>query len=794
MEEEENEITEGIDELSVPQYQIKLENIDFEYKQLKAQLFMLEQEHTRNQINLNSKIESAKRDLIKPMKDLQEVKNRKNRSKEMEREKENIISQTSSKGKEKIQKLENKLEMLIEDENQKYEIKSMIENDISSTEVEIKKMEKEITDLDKKTETIAKTYPSIFKKLTDDFNLFDKKSRMEINIKEINNKIKMEINKIKYFEDIKSQMKVKSPNSEEIKYKIDEKIKDIDNLVTFISGEANKILQIENYFEFLDSCYENVVTIETIKSLIIPFFKQMLEKYEQFKLEQSENIIDIENEIQDLYDTIPLTKEIKKKAESKENELKNEKSYLDYINLLINECEKVLGKCKPYESKTENDLLDSDIEYEIIEDIKEIILKSVEDKKKEEVRQNFEEYIEIKTMLRASTNWNNEYNDVVKGYDDIIIRHKNQMEKFNRDKKIIQDELKALNDTINLRSKELKNVISQFKEEDFSQYFNLNKNLLKLILFKEKKSIVKNNQYELKKGTIQENVLIDHSRKKTNMYNNLKRKYLLEYYKHLYSQENLDSKGLKEKASKNHEEAQKKIKIMCKEMNNINENMNEVLKTISKQNDFGHKINNENKMIEELNSKIMNLQNNISILENQKSLEESEFNSKKNDLDEIISEKLQEISIIEEQVDSKLNVMTEGVINLYLKYDDNIKNYNPEVDKFIPNKFAYALREFNFDPTNSVLTIKDIKNNIIEKKISYDLIKRISVDPDSTKLVNEIESKFYNDERERKTDVIRKKRIKFFVTLRRKNLDLVAKNYNDYKRFADIINTIIIHK
>ena len=93
-----------------------------------------------------------------------------------------------------------------------------------------------------------------------------------------------------------------------------------------------------------------------------------------------------------------------------------------------------------------------------------------------------------------------------------------------------------------------------------------------------------------------------------------------------------------------------------------------------------------------------------------------------------------------------------------------------------------------------MLTIKDIKNNIIEKKINYDLIKRISVDPDSTKLVNEIESKFYNDERERKTDVIRKKRIKFFVTLRRKNLDLVAKNYNDYKRFADIINTIIIHK
>ena len=34
----------------------------------------------------------------------------------------------------------------------------------------------------------------------------------------------------------------------------------------------------------------------------------------------------------------------------------------------------------------------------------------------------------------------------------------------------------------------------------------------------------------------------------------------------------------------------------------------------------------------------------------------------------------------------------------------------------------------------------------------------------------------------------------FFVVLRIKNLDLVAKEYNDYKKFADIANSIIIHK
>ena len=49
--------------------------------------------------------------------------------------------------------------------------------------------------------------------------------------------------------------------------------------------------------------------------------------------------------------------------------------------------------------------------------------------------------------------------------------------------------------------------------------------------------------------------------------------------------------------------------------------------------------------------------------------------------------------------------------------------------------------------------------------------------------------------RRKKTKIIIvKKKIKFFVTLRRGNLDLVAKEYNDYKRFADIIKSIVIHK
>ena len=66
--------------------------------------------------------------------------------------------------------------------------------------------------------------------------------------------------------------------------------------------------------------------------------------------------------------------------------------------------------------------------------------------------------------------------------------------------------------------------MTKFSEEDFSEYFNNNKALLKLLLFKEKKSIVKNNEYELTKENIYEN--------------------------NLYSKDNLDKKNMNERTKK----------------------------------------------------------------------------------------------------------------------------------------------------------------------------------------------------------------------------------------------------
>ena len=201
-----------------------------------------------------------------------------------------------------------------------------------------------------------------------------------------------------------------------------------------------------------------------------------------------------------------------------------------------------------------------------------------------------------------------------------------------------------------------------------------------------------------------------------------------------------------------------------------------------------------NALVNKLNEKINILQRDYRALESELEQERLEYENNKNNYETQIKQLTQEIEELEELLNNKLNRMTDGTVNLFLKYDDNNDNFNPEKDKFIPGKYGYSQREFNFNHQTQTLYIKDSRNNIIEKKIKYDTIKRISLDVESYKLVEEIEKTSYKDDREKNKDPKRKKKIKFFVVLRRKNLDLVAKEYNDYKKFADIANSIIIHK
>ena len=817
-----NEQSERYEEESVPQYQIQLENLDFELKKLKGDLFIKQQIHTREQIKINSKLESAKKALEKPLRDLEKAQKAFNSNKgdEIGKINEEIKKLDSEKQKsiEKMNKLEENLYSKYNEENERYEKMSMLENDIMSTEIERKKLEEEIPKLDKKTESITKTYPDSFKKLTDDFILFDKKSRMEVNIKEIENKINLQNYKVKEFQDIKAQFdnitEQKEGNKGDVELKIklnEEKQNNIDNLINSISQNVNQIVQIDKFFPMFDSYFEsknyleNKIYAKAIKNNVIPFIKDIMEKYNEMNNDQLDLISQHEKEISDLSDMKPVTMQIKRDIKMKRNKLKEEKSLSEYLTKLLNICENILEKCKPFETKDNNDFVDIRFESELFEKLKELISISVEGNK-EEVEKNYDDYLEIKEekireyffLVGGSKDANSEVDDVRKqanGFSEIANRHKKQIIDFNKDKKILEDELKALNDTINLKSRELKTSISKFSEEQFSNYFNYNKDLLKLLLFKEKKNIVRNNQYELGKESIQENVLIDHSRKKTNMYLYLKKKYLYEYLTHLYSEENLDLKGMNERTKKAYGELVSQINKLLDDINVCKEEINSYDEQMLSKNNEADNVNNSgNNLIEQLNYKVQNLQNNVSDLENQKYKEQMEYENMKYKVEEKIKQLIQEIEELEDQLNIKLNGMTTGIVNLYLKYDNNTKNFNPEKDKFSPSIFGYSLREFEFIPQNGILLIKDIRNKITEKKIKYDLIKRINIDADSVKLVEEIESKYYNNEREKNKDPNRKKKIKFFVTLRRSNLDLVAKEYNDYKKFADIINSIIIHK
>ena len=548
----ENEITEQYEEPSVPQYQIQLENLDFELKKLKANLFILEQEHSRKQVLIQSKLDFAKRALEKPLQDLEKAKHSDSSSKgekTLKMNKElNLIEQKKTENINKIKEIEKSLSPKYAEQDIKYERMSMLENDIQSTEVEKKKLEEEIPKLDKKTDQIVKTYPKSFKTLTDDFILFDKKSRIEVKIKKIEDKIILQNYKVKEFQDIKATFDELTSSKEnksgdiELKLKLnEEKQKEINTITNSLGQSVNQIVQIEKYFHMFDTLFQtkdyinNIIKENTVKNTIIPFISDLLENYSEINNNQLDAIAEYEKEIEDLNDIKPSTTQTKKDIKIKQNKLKEEKSFSEYLQKLVKICQNIKEE-KWALSASSMDVTD---EVKFFENLKEMISISSETSK-EEVEKLFEDYLELKEekdreyfyLVGNSKESNNELDDIkqqAKGYGDIINHHENEIEKLTKEKKLLQNELKALNDTINLRSRELKNSLTKFTEEDFSEYFNNNKPLLKLLLFKEKKSIVKNNEYELTKENIHENIVVDHSRKKINMYNHLKRKYLLEY-------------------------------------------------------------------------------------------------------------------------------------------------------------------------------------------------------------------------------------------------------------------------
>ena len=336
----------GRNEETVPYYQIQLENLDFKLKQLKGDLFILEQKYTQDKIRINSKIESAKRALEKPLKDLEKVQNKVNSytGEEIRKNNEEINSK-KQKSIENINKLEENLYSKYNEENEKYEKMLMLENDILSTEIEKKRMEEEIKNLDKKMESINKTYPESFKKLREDFNLFDKKSRIEVNIKEIEDKINLQNLKVEEYKNIGAQFEnttaERNSGNIELRLKLnEEKQNEIDKLVSSITQNVNRNFMIEKFFPMFDSYFdkknyiENKITVKTVKEIIIPFVKDILNRYNEINNDQLDIISQSEKEISDLSDMKPVTMKIKREIKLKQNKLKENnnftKNYLSF--------------------------------------------------------------------------------------------------------------------------------------------------------------------------------------------------------------------------------------------------------------------------------------------------------------------------------------------------------------------------------------------------------------------------------------------------------------------------------
>ena len=454
----ENEANEVYEEPTVPQYQIQLENLDFEVKKLKSNLFILEQEHTREKIRINSKLDSAKRALEKPLKDLEKSKNNDDNMKGEEINKINkevdLIVKKRAEIENKIKDDQKNFESKKNEEDMKYERMSMLENDIESTNIEKKKIEKEIPLLDKKTELIVKTYPKSFKKLTDDFILFDKKSRIEVNIKEIEDEIILEEYKVKEYQDIKSTFdnltEEKEGNVGDIKLKLklnSEKQNEVNNIMNTIGQSVNQIILIEKYFSTIDTLFQqkdyinNQINPKALENVIIPFIKDLLENYTELNNNQLDIISEHEKEIEDLNDIKPSTMQIKREIKLKQNKLKEEKNFSEYLQNMVNICQNLKKKFEAGGALP----VSSEDEINFFENLKKMISLSTETSK-EEVEKLFDEYIELKEekereyfyLMGGSSEKNSEFDDIknqANDFNNIVIRHQNQIKKLNKEKK-----------------------------------------------------------------------------------------------------------------------------------------------------------------------------------------------------------------------------------------------------------------------------------------------------------------------------------------------------------------------
>ena len=83
----------------------------------------------------------------------------------------------------------------------------------------------------------------------------------------------------------------------------------------------------------------NNIPEDTIKNIIMPFINDLFENYSEMNNNQLDVIDEYQKEIDDLNDIKPASMQIKRDLKLKENKLKEEKIFSEYLQKLVKICE-----------------------------------------------------------------------------------------------------------------------------------------------------------------------------------------------------------------------------------------------------------------------------------------------------------------------------------------------------------------------------------------------------------------------------------------------------------------------
>ena len=206
-----------------------------------------------------------------------------------------------------------------------------------------------------------------------------------------------------------------------------------------IGQSVNQIILIEKYFSTIDTLFQqkdyinNQINPKALENVIIPFIKDLLENYTELNNNQLDIISEHEKEIEDLNDIKPSTMQIKREIKLKQNKLKEEKNFSEYLQNMVNICQNLKKKFEAGGALP----VSSEDEINFFENLKKMISLSTETSK-EEVEKLFDEYIELKEekereyfyLMGGSSEKNSEFDDIknqANDFNNIVIRHQNQI-------------------------------------------------------------------------------------------------------------------------------------------------------------------------------------------------------------------------------------------------------------------------------------------------------------------------------------------------------------------------------